>query len=70
MRRLLVAAVVIVLAAAPAALAAPDFAGMQVIPYETPKPGPVFALPDLEGKTRRLEETRGKVLLLFFWTTW
>jgi cytochrome oxidase Cu insertion factor (SCO1/SenC/PrrC family) len=70
MRRLLVAAVVIVLAAAPAALAAPDFAGMQVIPYETPKPAPVFALPDLEGKTHRLEDTRGKVVLLFFWTSW
>ena len=43
---------------------------MQVQPYEPPKPAPAFALPDLEGKTVRLEDFRGKVLLLFFWATW
>jgi cytochrome oxidase Cu insertion factor (SCO1/SenC/PrrC family) len=70
MRRLLAAVVGIVLAAAPAALAAPDFAGMQVTPYDPPKPAPAFALPDLEGNTHRLAETRGKVVILFFWATW
>jgi len=28
----------------------PDFASMQVIPYEPPKPAPAFTLPDLNGK--------------------
>ena len=55
---------------ATAALAAPDFASMQVIPYEPPKPAPAFSLPDLHGKVTRLEDLRGKVVLLFFWATW
>lgn len=56
------------LAAAPA-LAAPDFEGMQVQPLDG-KPAPAFALPDLDGKTVRLEDLRGKVVMLFFWATW
>jgi cytochrome oxidase Cu insertion factor (SCO1/SenC/PrrC family) len=67
--RLLLAAVAL-LAAVGVAAGAPDFAGMHVQPYEPPKAAPAFALPDLEGKTVRLEDFRGKVLLLFFWTTW
>jgi cytochrome oxidase Cu insertion factor (SCO1/SenC/PrrC family) len=55
---------------ATAALAAPDFALMQVIPYEPPKPAPAFALPDLDGKEVRLSDLRGKVAMLFFWATW
>jgi cytochrome oxidase Cu insertion factor (SCO1/SenC/PrrC family) len=50
--------------------AAPDFAALQVQPYDPPKPAPAFALPDLEGRQVRLEDFRGKALLLFFWTTW
>ena len=50
--------------------AAPDFAGMQVQPYAPPQPAPAFALPDLDGKTVRLADFRGKVLMLFFWATW
>ncbi len=60
-----------VLALATAAGAAgPDFATLGFQPYEPPKPAPAFALPDLDGKTTRLEDFRGKVLLLFFWATW
>jgi cytochrome oxidase Cu insertion factor (SCO1/SenC/PrrC family) len=69
MRRLLLA-VLAAVAMTSVAAAAPDFGAMQVQPYEPPKPAPAFALPDLDGRTVRLEDFRGKVLLLFFWTTW
>ncbi len=52
------------------AAAAPDFASLQIQPYEPLKPAPAFSLPDLEGKTQTLESLRGKVVLLFFWATW
>ena len=58
------------LVATPALAGGPDFAGMQVIPYDPPKPAPAFTLPDLQGKTVRLEELRGKLVWLFFWATW
>jgi cytochrome oxidase Cu insertion factor (SCO1/SenC/PrrC family) len=70
MMRRLGAVVLAVVAGAAVAGAAPDFAALQIIPYEPPKPAPVFALPDLDGKTVQLEDQRGKVTLLFFWTTW
>ena len=49
---------------------APDFASLQVQPYQPPKPAPAFSLPSLDGRTVRLEDFRGKVVLLFFWATW
>jgi cytochrome oxidase Cu insertion factor (SCO1/SenC/PrrC family) len=52
-------------AAAPAA-----WEKMGVQAYESPKPAPAFALPALDGRTVRLEDYRGKALLLFFWATW
>jgi cytochrome oxidase Cu insertion factor (SCO1/SenC/PrrC family) len=57
------------LAAAVTAVAAPDFASMQVQRID-PKPAPAFELPDLAGKVHRLADLRGKVVMLFFWTTW
>jgi cytochrome oxidase Cu insertion factor (SCO1/SenC/PrrC family) len=58
-----------VAAAQPAAApTAREKMGVQV--YESPKPAPAFALPALDGRSVRLEEYRGKALLLFFWATW
>jgi cytochrome oxidase Cu insertion factor (SCO1/SenC/PrrC family) len=61
---------VTLLLGAPAVWAGPDFASMQVAPYGPPKPAPAMALPDLQGKTVRLADLKGKVVLVFFWATW
>ena len=70
MRRALAASALALVLSGAALAAAPDFGAVQVIPYDPPKPAPAFELPDLDGKTMRLEDFRGKVLLLFFWTTY
>ena len=59
-----------VLLASTAAAAAPDWESLRIQPYEPPKATPAFSLPDLTGRTQTLESMRGKVVLLFFWTTW
>ena len=69
-RRAVLAAVGTLLTAVSVAAAAPDFGALEVTPYDPPKPAPAFSLPDLEGHPRRLEDARGKVILLFFWATW
>jgi cytochrome oxidase Cu insertion factor (SCO1/SenC/PrrC family) len=68
--RVAASALVAVLAVTAALAAVPDFAALQVQPYDPPKPAPELALPDLDGKTVRLADQRGKVVLLFFWATW
>jgi cytochrome oxidase Cu insertion factor (SCO1/SenC/PrrC family) len=64
-----VVATVLLTVAAPA-LAAPDFASLQVQQYDPPRPAPAFSLPDLKGRNATLTELRGKVVMLFFWATW
>lgn len=70
MRSLAVAVVALALSAGTTAAAPPDWGSLGLAAYEAPRPAPELALPDLEGRTRTLEELRGKVVLLFFWTTW
>ena len=60
----------ILLLAAQSAAAAPNWRALDAQTYHPPKPAPAFALPDLDGKVTRLEDLRGKVVLLFFWATW
>jgi cytochrome oxidase Cu insertion factor (SCO1/SenC/PrrC family) len=57
-------------AAAQPAGAPPAWEKMGVQAYEAPRPAPAFALPALDGRTVRLEDQKGKALLLFFWATW
>jgi cytochrome oxidase Cu insertion factor (SCO1/SenC/PrrC family) len=68
--RFVAVATVVALTIVAVAAAAPDFASLQIQPYEPPKPAPAFSLPDLEGKQQTLESLRGKVVMLFFWATW
>ena len=68
--KLVALAVAVTLTATAVAIAAPDFASLQIQPYEPPKPAPAFSLPGLDGATHTLGSLRGKVVLLFFWATW
>jgi cytochrome oxidase Cu insertion factor (SCO1/SenC/PrrC family) len=67
---LLALGLTILLLAAPVAWAGPDFASMQIAPYDPPKAAPGLTLPDLQGKTVNLGDLKGKVVLVWFWATW
>jgi cytochrome oxidase Cu insertion factor (SCO1/SenC/PrrC family) len=64
------AAVGVLLLVAQTAAAAPNWAALDAQTYDSPKPAPAFELPDPDGKVTRLDDLRGKVVLLFFWATW
>ncbi|OLC65326.1 MAG: hypothetical protein AUH69_09710 [Actinobacteria bacterium 13_1_40CM_4_65_12] len=70
MHRITVVVLALALLTVGGAGAAPDFANLQVQPYQPPKPAPGFALPGLDGKVTHLADLRGKVVLVFFWATW
>jgi cytochrome oxidase Cu insertion factor (SCO1/SenC/PrrC family) len=70
MRRIALTALAVVFLATAGAGAAPDFAALNLQPYDSPKPAPAFTLPDPEGRATTLSDLRGKVVLLFFWATW
>lgn len=57
-------------AAAQPGAAPPAWEEMGVQAYESPRRAPAFALPALDGRTVRLDDQKGKALLLFFWATW
>jgi cytochrome oxidase Cu insertion factor (SCO1/SenC/PrrC family) len=67
---LLAAALWVAGPAAAHAAAPPAWAALDIQAYESPKPAPAFALPGLDGRPVRLEDQKGKALLLFFWATW
>jgi cytochrome oxidase Cu insertion factor (SCO1/SenC/PrrC family) len=75
-RRLLAASILVAAAhwdgaaAAQPAAAPPAWEKLGVQAYESPRPAPTFTLPALDGRTVRLEDQKGKALLLFFWATW
>jgi peroxiredoxin len=61
----LVFALMLLAAAAPAATPA-----QTMTPVADRPAAPDFALKDVDGKLRRLSESRGKVVLVNFWATW
>ncbi len=64
--RLVLAAVVVLGLSVREGAAGPQL--LQALPG-TP-PAPDFALPDLDGETKRLSDFRGKVVIVNFWATW
>lgn len=56
--------------ALPAMAASDPFLEAGFIQARKQAPAMDFTLEDIEGRQVRLSDFRGKVILLFFWTTW
>ncbi len=41
-----------------------------IVPFPQPGQAPPLRLSDLSGKTVDLRHLRGRVVMLYFWTTW
>ena len=52
------------------ALAAGAYFGTTTQPPEPPSPLLDLALPDIDGREQRLEQWKGKVVVVNFWATW
>ena len=51
-------------------LSATALPAVELVPLADKPPAAGFALPDLHGKLHRLEDYRGKVVLVNFWASW
>ena len=60
-RRITVVGLALTLLTVGGAAAAPDFASLQVQPYQPPKPAPGFDLPGLDGRVTRLADLGAKL---------
>jgi cytochrome oxidase Cu insertion factor (SCO1/SenC/PrrC family) len=60
----------LLLAAATAARAADPWEALSLARPVGRLEAPRFVLPDLDGRPAALEGFRGRVVLLYFWTTW
>jgi len=46
------------------------FAALQTVMLENPTAVPAFSLPAVDGSMHSLEDYKGKLVFLNFWTTW
>lgn len=70
LRALLCASILIAPATFAQDSSADIFDALQVMRLPDPPLAPAFALPDVDGGMHTLEDYRGQVVFLNFWTSW